>query len=59
MPFGTDEGPACNSNLRLEGMEAQAMLTRHHRAILVTIGAILAVIAIAIAMEPGLAHSVF
>ena len=35
------------------------MLTRHHGAILVTIGLILVVIAIAIAMEPGLAYSVF
>lgn len=34
------------------------MLTRHHQAILFTIGLILTALAIAIAMEPGLAHSV-
>jgi hypothetical protein len=35
------------------------MLTRHHRAIFFAIGLALAVLAVAIAMEPGLAHSVF
>ena len=35
------------------------MLTRHHQAILFTIGLLLVLLAIAMAMEPGLAHSVF
>lgn len=35
------------------------MLTRHHQAILFMIGLALTVLAIAIAMEPDLAHSVF
>lgn len=35
------------------------MLTRHQPALLVTIGLIFAFLAVAIAMEPGIAHSVF
>lgn len=34
------------------------MLTRHQQALLVTIGLLLAFLAVAVAMEPGIAHSV-
>jgi hypothetical protein len=35
------------------------MITRHHFAIMITIGVALAVLAIAIAMEPGIARGIF
>ena len=35
------------------------MLTRHHQALIVAIGVLLAIMAVAIAMNPGIAHSLF
>jgi hypothetical protein len=35
------------------------MITRHHFAIMIAIGIVLAVLAIAIAMEPGVAQGIF
>lgn len=35
------------------------MLTRHHFAIMIAIGVALALLAIAIAMEPGIARGLF
>jgi len=35
------------------------MITRHHFAIMIAVGVALAVLAVAIAMEPGIARGIF
>jgi hypothetical protein len=51
------ESVASGGRLGVEG--SIHMITRHHFAIMITIGAALAILAIAIAMEPDIAGGIF